>query len=203
MDIITPQRLYHGTTDNLVPAFKTRLLDSRYWRPGRDFGEGFYTTISAAQARKWAHKSAKNPVYGDVRPCVLEIELISVPPDAVPCIFLSDSLAWAEFILEHRKAAAKGTDPCGRHPDIVVGPMADSDTGKIVLEAVQLNKDARWFYDRIRRSAKGRPLDSLRLGNQVVFSSETWESSIRLTGYNIYAGGRWIHYGYSSAAESV
>lgn len=60
MDIITPQRLYHGTIGNLVSMFLARLLDSRYWRPGRDFGEGFYTTISAAQARNWARRAAMN-----------------------------------------------------------------------------------------------------------------------------------------------
>jgi hypothetical protein len=202
MDIITPQRLYHGTTDHLVPSFRNQLLDSRYWRPSRDFGEGFYTTISAAQARKWAQKAARSH-FEDVRPCVLEIELLSVPAEFESRIFLSDSLAWAEFIMDHRKAMVKGNDPCGKHPDIIIGPMADSDTGKILMEAVQLNKDVHWFYDQITRSMRGRRLDSLRLGNQVVFSSERWESSLRLTGYNIYVGGRWIYHDIASSAESV
>ncbi|XEC97376.1 DUF3990 domain-containing protein [Paenibacillus tarimensis] len=202
MDIITPQRLFHGTSDHLVPSFQSKLLNSRFWRPGRDFGEGFYTTISAAQARKWAQKAAKSSLE-NTRPCVLEIEMISVPAESEPFIFISDSLAWAEFILEHRKVMVKGSDPCSKHPDIIIGPMADSDTGKIVLDAVQLNKDVHWFYDQIIRSARGRRLDSLRLGNQVVFSSEKWESSLRLIGYNIYAGGRWIYHENSSSIESI
>lgn len=93
MDIITPQRLYHGTTDHLVSAFQRKLLNSRYWRPSRDFGEGFYTTISVAQARKWAHHSATRNTDGNALPCVLDIELTSVPPTFEPRIFLSDSLA--------------------------------------------------------------------------------------------------------------
>lgn len=203
MEIITPQRLYHGTLDVYLPSFQKKLLNSRYWRPGRDFGEGFYTTISAAQARKWAHKTARAALIENCRPCVLEIELISVPDDVHPCIFLSHSLAWAEFIYQHRKVSTKGYDPCEKHPDIIIGPMADADTGKIVLEAVQLKKDTQWFYNKITRSTKGRRLDALSLGNQIVFSSEKWESSLKLIGYNIYTGGRWAYSEYKSAAESV
>jgi hypothetical protein len=205
MEIITPERLYHGTTDNFVPAFQKRLLDCRYWRPGRDFGEGFYTTISAAQARKWAHKaSSSRSLFANERACVLEIELVSMPPNVEPLIFLRDSLAWADFVMGHRKIYSKGSkDPCKRHPDIIIGPMADGDTGKIIEEAVQLDKDVHWFYDQISRSTRGRRLDSLRLGNQIVFSSEKWESSLRLVGYNIFMGGRWIYHENTSAAEFI
>ncbi|WP_152396400.1 DUF3990 domain-containing protein [Paenibacillus guangzhouensis] len=203
MNIITPQRLYHGTTDQYVPSFQNKLLNSQYWRPGRDFGEGFYTTISAAQARRWAHKMARSSVLGQVHACVLEIELLAMPADIEPRIFLSDSIAWAEFIMSHRKADVKGQDPCAQHPDIIIGPMADSDTGKIMQEAIQLNRDVHWFYDQITRSMRGRRLDSLYLGNQVVFSSEKWESFLRLVGYNIYIGGRWVYHENASATEHL
>lgn len=204
MDIITPQRLFHGTTHNLVRLFQDKLLDQGFWRPGRDFGEGFYTTISAAQARIWAHRAASRSLSGDERPCVLEIELIQVPSTMVPLIFLSDSLAWAEFVMSHRKVMVKGNpDPCKVHPDIIIGPMADGDTGRIIEEAVQLNKDVHWFYDQILRTTRGRKLDALRLGNQVVFSSEKWATSLRFVGYNIFTGGRWIYHDNTSSAESV
>jgi hypothetical protein len=202
MEIITPQRLFHGTTDNLVPSFQKKLLNSQYWRAARDFGEGFYTTISIKQAKIWALKAAEKYV-GDARPCVLEIELISVPSTFEPLVFLSDSLNWADFILRHRKVLKKGEDPCKIHPDIIIGPMADNDTGKILEQCVQLNKDVHWFYDQITRSARGRRLDALRLGNQVVFSSEKWSSSLRLTGYHIQSRGRWIYHENTSSAESV
>ncbi|WP_314587511.1 DUF3990 domain-containing protein [Paenibacillus terrigena] len=203
MNIITPQRLYHGTTDQYVPSFQNKLLNSQYWRPGRDFGEGFYTTISTAQARRWAHKISRSSVLSQVRACVLEIELLAMPADIEPRIFLSDSIAWAEFIMAHRNADVKGQDPCTQHPDIIIGPMADSDTGKIMQEAIQLNRDAQWFYDQITRSMRGRRLDSLYLGNQVVFSSEKWESFLRLVGYNIYIGGRWVYHENASATEHL
>lgn len=83
MDITTPQLLYHGTTSNTVQSFGQKLLNSPYWRPGKDFGEGFYTTISLAQARKWSHKAAKESWEGG-RPCVLVVELTSVPDRVEP-----------------------------------------------------------------------------------------------------------------------
>jgi hypothetical protein len=203
MDITTPQKLFHGTTDNFVQSFQNKLLNSQYWKPGRDFGKGFYTTISVGQARKWATKAAKQAILGHARPCVLEIELVSIPKNVDPLIFLSDSLTWAEFIMNHRKVTVNESDPCLNHPEIIIGPMADSDTGNIIRNAVQLNKDVHWFYDQITRSERGRRLDSLRLGSQVVFSSERWESSLRLIGYNIYVGGRWIYHENSSSVESL
>ncbi|MBB6732435.1 DUF3990 domain-containing protein [Cohnella zeiphila] len=202
MDIITPQLLFHGTIDSFVPSFRRKLLRPDRWRPGRDFGEGLYTTISAAQARKWATKVARDQV-GDARPCVLEIEMVTVPSEYEPVVFLSESLAWAGFILKHRMTENKGVDPCARHPDIVIGPMADSDTGKIVSECVKLERDEAWFYDQITRSSRGRRLDSLSLGNQVVFASEKWEQSLRLIGYYIHRGGRWIYHENANTAESI
>ncbi|MBH5318242.1 DUF3990 domain-containing protein [Paenibacillus sp. GSMTC-2017] len=201
MDITTPQLLYHGTTSNNIDSFSRQLLHSNYWRPGKDFGEGFYTTISIAQARRWAHKTAKEAWDGG-KPCVLVVELTSLPPNVEPLLFLSDSPAWASFVYNHRKASTKGIDPCDSHPDIIIGPMADNDTGKIVHKGLQLNKNDEWFYDQIVRSQKGRKLDALKLGNQVVFASERWESHLALVGYHIYAGGRWIYGDASDASET-
>jgi hypothetical protein len=203
MDITTPQKLFHGTTDNFVQSFQNQLLNSQYWKPGRDFGKGLYTTISVGQARKWATKAARQAILGNASPCVLEIELVSIPKDVNPLIFLSDSLTWADFIMAHRKVTLNDKDPCLNHPEIIIGPMADSDAGNIIRNAVQLNKDVHWFYDQITRSERGRRLDSLRLGSQVVFSSESWESSLSLIGYNVYVGGRWIYHENSSSAESL
>lgn len=199
--ISTPQVLYHGTTEQYVDSFRQRLLDRRYWRPGRDFGCGFYTTTSIAQARKWARKMEKTSVP-PARACVLEIVLTGIPQNFVPQVFLGASASWAEYIFAHRRENQKDKDPCKRHADLIIGPMADNDTGKIVQEAVLLNKDFLWFYHKIVRSAKGRRLDVLRLGNQVVFSSEDFEPLLRLTGYYVYAGGRWNHYE-NSSVESL
>ncbi len=201
MDITTPQRLYHGTTSDCVTSFQSRLLNSSYWRPGKDFGEGFYTTISAQQARKWAHKAAKESWNGGL-PCVLVVELLSVPEKIEPLLFLSDSPAWAAFIFAHRKAATKGTDPCLAHPELLIGPMADNDTGKIVHKAVQLKKDTAWFYEQIVTSRKGSRMDSLLLGNQVVFCSERWEKHLKLSGHYTYSGGGWMYHESEESGET-
>lgn len=85
----------------------------------------------------------------------------------------------------------------------IIGPMADNDTGKIVQNAVSLKKDHRWFYDRIIRTVHGKRLDALMLGNQVVFSTERWESSLCLVGYYIYTGRRWMYHENSSSVELI
>jgi hypothetical protein len=204
MDIITPQLLYHGTTDKSVNGFRKKLLDSSYWRPGRDFGEGFYTTISLAQARKWAKKESESSLV-DGNACVLVVELVSIPSTVEPLIFLSESLSWAKYIFDHRKVTRKGLpDPCRKHSEIIIGPLADSDTGKIIKEAVLLNKDIEWFYKQIIQSSRGaKRLDSLRLGNQVVFSSERWASSLRLIGYYTFVKGRWSYHEISRSSQSI
>ena len=204
MDIITPQLLYHGTTDEYLAGFRNKLLDSSYWRPGCDFGKGFYTTISLGQARKWARKAEESSLKGG-HACVLVVELVSIPAGVEPLIFLSESLSWAKYIFDHRKVTTTiMADPCLKHSEIIIGPMADSDTGKIIKEAVLLNKDVPWFYQQIiRKSSKARRLDSLSLGNQVAFSSERWASSLRLVGYYTFLKGRWSYHEISSSSQSI
>jgi hypothetical protein len=204
MDIITPQLLYHGTTDEYMDSFRNKLLNNTYWRPGRDFGAGFYTTISLEQARKWARKAEAASVLR-ANACVLVVELISIPNAVEPLVFLSESLSWAKFIFDHRKVNTRMMpDPCDKHSEIIIGPMADSDTGKIIKEAVLLNKDVAWFYKQIIRTSNGaRRIDSLRLGNQVVFSSERWASSLRLVGYYTFLKGRWSYHEISSSSQSI
>jgi hypothetical protein len=133
----------------------------------------------------------------------LEIELTGIPKHFIPQVFLGISASWGEYIFAHRIITRKNEDPCIEHADLIIGPMADNDTGKIVQNAVSLNKDHHWFYDKITRSVQGKRLDALRLGNQVVFSSERWESSLRLVGYYIYAGRRWMYHENSGSVESI
>jgi hypothetical protein len=154
------------------------------------------------QARKWARKAEKGAVPIS-RACVLEIELTGIPEHFVPQVFLGISPSWGEYIFAHRTAIKKNFDPCKRHADVIIGPMADNDTGKIVQNAVSLNKDHLWFYNKITRNIQGKRLDALRLGNQVVFSSEQWDSSLLLTGYYIYIGRRWMYHENSGSIESI
>lgn len=187
-----PTTLYHGTLDMYLPSFRERLLAREFWRPNRDFGEGFYTTISMQQAMRWAVQIAKHDTgLQPAIPCVLKIQLLPRRIDVLPHIFMSPETEWVEFVFRHRINDRKGHDPCRKHPDILIGPMADNDTGVIVRDAVKLGKDAAWFGDMITRDRRGRKLDPLKLGNQVVFANERLEDSLRLVGYYLRLESRW------------
>lgn len=125
---------------------------------------------------------------------MLKIQLLPKRIDVFPLIFMSPELEWAEFVFKHRTNNHKGVDPCRKHPDLMIGPMADNDTRMIVQDAVKLGKDAAWFADRITRDRKGRRLDPLKLGNQVVFSNERLEDSLLLVGYYLRSEGRWRYH---------
>jgi hypothetical protein len=192
--IMYPQTLYHGTIDLNLDSFRTRLLDRTYWKPKRDFGAGFYTTTSIIQAKKWARDTAKKYTGPETpRPCVLEIEFNAERTAFEPLVYISETVYWAKFVLDHRTKTERDYDPCPVHPDLVIGPVADNDTGKIVEAAIKLNKtdDPNWFFNQIVRSRHGRRRDTTGLGNQVVFSKEGLERMLRLTGYYTFFGSRW------------
>ncbi|TLS54175.1 hypothetical protein FE782_02175 [Paenibacillus antri] len=106
-------------------------------------------------------------------PCVLKIQLLPKRIDVFPRIFMAPEAEWAEF-----------------DPDLMIGPMADNDAGMIVRDAVKLGKDAVSSATRSLRDRRGRKLDPLRLGNQVVFANERLEDSLRLVGYYLRSEGR-------------
>lgn len=200
IEIDFPSRVYHGTLDVYLPNFRRTLLDSRYWKPMRDFGKGFYTTISIEQARAWARSMQDKLLQGN--PCVLEIELLPDRLGFEPTyrIFAGISRSWAQYIYEHRTSGANDPDPCASHASIAIGPMADADTGKIVANGVQLKKDVDWFLDRITRNHANRRLDALKLGNQIAFCDEALAPMLRLSGHEVYQGRRWRSH--DSASEA-
>ncbi|HEX7056850.1 MAG TPA: DUF3990 domain-containing protein [Bacilli bacterium] len=201
-EIIFPQLLYHGTLDLHLESFQKRLLNHIYWRPDRDFGAGFYTTISLSQAKKWACQTAEKYVgIKTANPIVLAVELVKVPDDAEYRLFLTESLSWAAFVFVHRQNTRRDFDPCDRHPELLIGPMADNNTGAIVQDAVKLNKDVQWFHDQITRTPAGRRLDSSRLGNQVVFASERFETYLQLCGHYAFNGRRWQYHDSAGKSE--
>lgn len=57
VDVVLPAVVYHGTLDLYLESFKERLLNRTYWKDGRDFGKGLYTTISIEQAKAWARSA--------------------------------------------------------------------------------------------------------------------------------------------------
>ncbi len=197
------EKLYHGTTDDSLAGFSRQLINSEYWRPGRDFGPGFYATPDIDQAREWAHKAAeKRARVGEfVRPCVLEVDFLPQPyidddggVENETTIFSGVSRSWAYFIYQHRLASSQSGDPCKKHPAVVIGPMADNDTGAIVQQEIQYQYGFDWFYDRIIHSRQNQKLSLPRLGTQIAFCSDVWDSRLALTGYYVYSEeGAWNH----------
>jgi hypothetical protein len=203
IDVVFPSSVYHGTLDIYLESFKERLLNARYWKSGRDFGQGLYTTVSIDQAKNWARSMQDKLNVG--QPCVLEI---SIEPDRIGfqpnyCIFTGVSLDWAAYIYKHRTIPYGGVDPCKSHSDIVIGPMADADTGKIVQDGVKLKRNSEWFLDKITRNHSNRRLDSLKLGNQIVFCDESLAPMLQLSGSHVYQGRRWRYNGNEEKAEFI
>lgn len=203
IDVVFPSSVYHGTLDIYLESFKERLLNKKYWKEGRDFGPGLYTTISIDQAKAWA-KSMQDK-WNEGQPCVLEIsvesERLSFQPNYR--IFTGVSLEWAKYIYRHRKVPPNGIDPCSSHAHIAIGPMADANTGNIVQDGVRLNKDSQWFLDKITRNHSNRRLDSLQLGNQIVFCDETLAPMLNLTGSYVYQGRRWRYVGNEETVKQL
>ncbi len=203
IDVVFPSSVYHGTLDIYLDSFKERLLNKNYWKTGRDFGQGLYTTISIDQAKAWARSMQDK--WNEGQPCVLEIavqaERLTFQPHFR--IFTGISSEWAKYIYQHRKVIPGEGDPCSSHAHIAIGPMADANTGNIVQDAVRLNKDSQWFLDKITRNHSNRRLDSLQLGNQIVFCDEALTPMLNLTGAYLYQGRRWRYNGNEETAQQL
>jgi hypothetical protein len=191
IDVVFPSSLYHGTLDIFLDSFQERLLNRDHWKLNRDFGRGLYTTISIDQAKDWARSMQEK--LGQGNPCVLEISILPEQLGFHPNyrIFTGISPEWAKYIYLHRTVSSLDGDPCPQHADIVIGPMADADTGKIVQDGVKLKKNSEWFLDKITRNHANRRMDTLKLGNQIVFGNEALAPMLRLSGVYVYHGRRW------------
>lgn len=138
------------------------------------------------------------------RPSVLEIGLLPEQLAFQPRyrIFAGISPSWGQYIYEHRTMPMKnGIDPCNPHAQVIIGPMADADTGKIVQDGVRLKKDNVWFLDKITRNHANRRMDGLELGNQIAFSDENLAPMLRLSGAYVYQGRRWRSHGAEETFE--
>ncbi|MGD6969235.1 DUF3990 domain-containing protein [Rossellomorea vietnamensis] len=184
-----PDTLYHGTTKEFIQEFKKSrsLLDSRFWKPNKDFGWGFYLTNDYKQARNW---SAENSNFDD-NACVLQIKVNMVifkqlEQDISQHIFLGPSYEWIEYILKHRinKSPGLQNDPCSTenpHADIVSGPMArglvNKNCGLFAFEyrkakekdhPAEVDDVLSRLYKILMTGKNGNTLNASYLGNQIV-----------------------------------
>ncbi|WP_237179063.1 DUF3990 domain-containing protein [Paenibacillus sp. MMS18-CY102] len=184
--------------------FTTKLLDKKYWKHGRDFGLGFYTTHLIEQPKPWAIKSSRKRASEegvsahDYVPCILNIAWDTGALNEAAVLLFSDaSREWARFILDHRlQSDANKADPCNEHPDIVVGYMADNDTGDLVSRYLyESGFEFEQFFEGIQISEEGNKMTMDGLGNQYAFCNEALDGTLKVTGCHILEGGEWIYYG--------
>ncbi|MNJ56214.1 hypothetical protein D3C77_517470 [compost metagenome] len=207
--------MYHGTLTKYVDGFHNRILDKKWWRAtDRDFGAGFYTTISLKQAKTWALQSAEKDLDMDAQGAVLKIEINPhhFPQNLKSLIFLGDtSPEWVQFIIDHRYECYEGYDPCGEdlHPSLIVGQMADNkmdivrDRFKRLAQQPTGKAKYDWFYHQIVQDKFDHILDALELGNQITFCDESLNKALILSHYFTYDNIRkeWVEH--ESRAERV
>ena len=145
-------KLFHGST---VCVEHPRLLDASR---RLDFGTGFYTTSSEAQARRWAQ--IKKRREASVRGMLSVYEADLSITDGIPLIkhFDAPTEEWLDFVMANRM----GTPVIAKY-DIVVGPVAN-DT---LYETLSL-------YERsiLTRAETISRLRTHTLADQVAFRSK-------------------------------
>lgn len=204
-----PKYVYHGTLKKYLPGLYDRLLDDSWWRKtDRDFGAGFYTTISFRQAAKWAVKAALDSMKTDFSEAV--VLKIRVGADQFPnfsdcLVFLGDSNPdWTRFIVDHRlDCRDDGFDPCKHHPAIIIGQMADNKMEKVHFEynrskiEIKGNEKYEWYYNKMTQNQEGHHLDSLDLGNQICFSDPGLNEMLSIEKFYVLDEGtrEWIEHG--------
>ena len=108
-------KLYHGS---YIEVKNPKIFSNS--RSG-DFGRGFYTTSSLAQARRWAQIRAKqeDQPFGVVTVFDAPDHLFAHPELQIKSFEAADEV-WLDFVLANRK------DVDFNHEfDLVIGPVAD------------------------------------------------------------------------------
>jgi len=117
--------LYHGTISDIDK------VDVNAGRSRKDFGKGFYMSVTRKQAIGMMHKKyreavrrSRNKNKTDFRENLYEIQLDEeVLPTLDIKLFKEANLEWLDFILLCRRHGGIPHDY-----DLVVGPTADDDT---------------------------------------------------------------------------
>ena len=143
-------KLYHGSH---VEVKNPKILTAS--RVG-DFGNGFYTTSSMEQARRWAVIRAQQTKSTSGIVTVFEApDSLFENPELVVKTFLKADNRWLDFVMANRKDTA-----FEHHFDLVRGPVAN-DRVYVCLNALE-NGTAD-------RAAVIRRLKTFVLADQVLF----------------------------------
>ena len=174
MSMAFEQPLYHGTIE-AIPQ-----IDVARGRLHKDFGRGFYMSLSPEQAISMMHKKLREAVRRsrNARQCsfIEHLYRIQLKPSSElelkVKIFESADLEWLEFILMCRES----TLPHPHEFDVVIGPTADDDT------LVSLQNYWKGVYGPIGSTTAKMALLSVlepeNLGTQCCLCSRKSESSV-------------------------
>lgn len=116
--------LYHGSN---VEVKEPRIIVSNRTL---DFGAGFYTTSSAAQAEKWAKTQTLRRREG--KPIVTVYEFDEVKAAQLSVLrFETAGRDWLHYVTDNRKGIYRG-----EKADIVAGPVANDNTMPVINDYV-------------------------------------------------------------------
>lgn len=108
--------LYHGSA-NLVDKPEIRESDVFL-----DFGTGFYTTTSYAQAERWAKIKMRRKEVNIGFVSIYEFNVEAAEVNSVIRRFYSADVEWLMFVINNRK----GESP-KKFADLHIGPVADDN----------------------------------------------------------------------------
>ncbi|WP_407269659.1 DUF3990 domain-containing protein [Radiobacillus sp. PE A8.2] len=165
-----PNVVIHGTTNIGAKLIKNHGILERGFNPlgyqkkpsSLDFGEGFYCTYNniatcVQQVNKLSETRAKN--YS-AKPVILNIEVDQLinSDTSLRCVYFdgkNDGLDWAKFIVHHRVNKDKRycfKEPCEKHPDIMIGPVADRKYITALAHGVKSHSELIYFYKEIKKA---------------------------------------------------
>lgn len=108
--------IYHGST-KLVEKPEIRVSDTFL-----DFGTGFYTTTSYAQAERWARIKMRRLDRKIGYISIYEFNFDSAMHKTIVKRFKSADMAWLTFVVENRRG-----ESLKETADMHIGPVADDN----------------------------------------------------------------------------
>ena len=159
--------LYHGSTD-LVEVPEIRKSEAYL-----DFGFGFYTTSSYAQAERWAKTKMRrsNALTGYVS--VYSFDLEAAEKDCIIQRFDHADEAWLQFVIEHRQGLSQDAD-CDMH----IGPVADDNVYRTIRLFETGVYDAAETVKRLKTEALQ---DQWVLHSEKILSYVTFTKAVMIT----------------------
>ena len=155
-------KLYHGST------VAVRKPSVKRGRPTVDFGQGFYTTTSYEQAKKWAELKRKRTSAPHAVVTEYEVADDILQGRYTTLFFSGPTQEWLDFVAENRSGNYNG-----KSYDIVYGPVANDDvyTTFTLYQAGALTKEQTLETLKIKK-----------LYDQMVFTTEKALSFLKFAG---------------------